>query len=144
MDNRFRRRQITIPLCCEQHLHSFKACLATSKPHDITVIELTGTGLAIQQIHDRSLLGRFRLVHLASGTLVSARSVSTVVEAGRWIRAIAPLCDWTQPAKTFRPPVDLVEQVEQARLAALCVTSNLLSWTALHKQGYRLREQREC
>lgn len=142
MERRFQRRQITIPLCFEQHLHG-KACLATRKPCAMTVTELIGTGLAIQQVHDAAVPGRFKIVHTASGTLISARSVSNVVEAGRWIRAIAPLCDWTQPVQGLQPPPAAARQVEEARKDAVCATSNLLSWTAMRKQGYRHPEQDE-
>lgn len=146
MPHRFQRRQITIPVCYATHVHSYQACLATCQLQDITVTELVGTGLAIQQLHDRVTPGRYTMVHTASGTRVSARAVSSVVEAGRWIRAIAPLCDWTQPASTFRLPQgmsgkSLAHEVECARMAALCETSNRLSWAATHKQGYHLREQ---
>lgn len=126
MQHRLQRRQMTIPLSFEDNIHRYKACLATCKPCDIAVTELIGTGLAIQQVSDGAA-GRYTLVHIESGMLLSAGAVSTIVEAGRWIRAVAPLCDWTQPANTLQPPPGvsakgLAEQVERAHLDALSET----------------------
>lgn len=123
----FRHRTIHIPLCFEQHQHRSSLCTATCHLHPLTVTELVGSGLAIQSVHDAEGLGPYTLVHISSGMLLSPYCVSTIVQAGRWIRAVAPLCDWTRSAWQVQPPAgvsagQLARQIEEARWQALEAT----------------------
>lgn len=81
--------------------------------YPIQAIERIGTGLGLYWFDERAdgLNCGYRLVHLASGKSLTALSMPSLVQAGRWLKRVCPLADWTQGAPVLKKRRDLREKV---------------------------------
>lgn len=111
MEHRFRPIRVQFPFCIRDHEHT-SICQGNTL-WEVDAIECTGTGLAIQKVFDRRWED-YTLVHIASGTLLLAETVPTLVQAGMWLRKVRALCDWTQPAYQLKIQSDTKQRVYQA------------------------------
>lgn len=110
----FRHRNTHILTCVLDHDHSLFTCNHTVQE----VTEAIGTGLAIKYattfckpISPFAPETAYGLVHLASGTILTGETASTVVSAALWLRKIVPLLDWTLPLEAIKERQDIAVQV---------------------------------
>jgi len=104
MNPRYRTIRVKIPFCFRNHEHTVMC--QGGNYWEVDALECIGTGLAIQRVwyppSGWMLWDDYGLVHIASGTLLLQNTVSTLVEAGMWLRKVKALCDWTQPAYSLQ------------------------------------------
>jgi hypothetical protein len=97
--------------------------------YPVKVIERIGTGLGLYWMEEDSTgaPGGYRLVHLASGYSLTALTVPSLVQAGRWLKQVCALADWTQPALAFKKQRKLHRKVLVAYKAVCTPTCAPLS-----------------
>lgn len=112
----FRHRCIPLLTCLADHDHALATC-----PHEMSeVIEAVGTGLAIAPNYcEINGQDAYTLVHLASATILSRDTVTTVVTAALWLKRVLPLFDWTLPHEAVKPHRELAQHVHFAAFDAL-------------------------
>ena len=118
MSQHFQHRQITVAMCCLPHEH--RANCFPSFYREAEVIEWKGTGLGIERVLEKQGCERYCLVHLTSGRAFPQR-VKTMVEAACWLRKIAHICDWTQPAESIVSRPDIKQVQDAVDYAWACV-----------------------
>jgi len=115
----FRHITTHFTLCFPGHDHT-PVC-QRGKAFPVEGTEWIGTGLAIQHVsHPSRLEESYGILHLASGRLLAADTLLTLIEAALWLRLLKDVTDWTQPAARLQDREDLRNHVHAARKQAFC------------------------
>ena len=125
----FRHRRTHILTCLLKHDHNVFTC-----QHDLKeVTEAIGTGLAIQYVTQfqkplspLAPATAYGLVHLSSGTVLTAETAPTIISAAMWLRSILPLFDWTLPQEAFKKRQDTAFQVHWTLIEVIHEYNRLL------------------
>lgn len=75
--------------------------------------ERRGTGLAVcwLPVADARTPGGYGLLHVRSGRRLTGVTLPSLVQAGRCLRQVAPLADWTGEMEVLRARLDVRDQV---------------------------------
>ncbi len=113
----FRHIMTSFTLCFPGHDHT-PTC-QWGKAFSVEGTEWAGTGLAIQHVfHPSRLEESYGILHIASGRLLIADTMPTLIEAALWLRSLKDVTDWTQPATLLRGREDFRNCVHAARKQA--------------------------